>query len=338
MRGSMRLARLFVVAALGWVACHGAACAANPYGVMLFPNPGEDYSLTLARARGLGVTWFRPPTVALKRWEIGKQCPTCAVFARSGLALAITVRNVADPSGQEVSHPPADPEAFRKTLESVVAAWSPSLVAIESDENTPASYDGGADGPQAYLAELNIACSVAHAHRALCTNGGLTGQGATAVTWLGFLAAGQADRACDFAKRALPGEDLCGYKKAADVPQALRQRLAGTAEALVDAYRAVPIDMVNFHWFGRDTQAFAEVAEYLAHATGKPAITNEFGQRKQSADPQGVRPLLRAVIAENMPLAIWYSVDTANTVSLFGRDGLLRPTGWEFQRQLSGLR
>lgn len=338
MRGSMRLAHLLIVAALGWVAWQGAAHAANPYGVMLFPNPGEDYALTLARARGLGVTWFRPPTIALKRWEAGKPCATCTIFARSGLALAITVRNVADPSGQETSHPPADPEAFRKSLDSVVTAWSPTLVAVESEENAAASYDGGADGPKAYLAELNIACAVAHAHRTLCTNGGLTSQGAATVTWLGFLAAGQADRACDFAKRALPGEDLCGYKKVAEIPQALRQRLAGTAEALVDAYRTAPIDMVNFHWFGKDTQAFAETAEYLAHATGKPAATNELGLRRNAADPQLVRPLLRAVVAEGLRVAIWYSVDTTDTVSLFGRDGLLRPTGWEFQRQLSGLR
>ncbi len=96
--------------------------------------------------------------------------------------------------------------------------------------------------------------------------------------------------------------------------------------------------MVNFHWFGGDSRAFAEVANYLSHATGKPAMTNEFGQRKGAADPQQVRPLLRAAIAETMPLAIWYSIDTADTVSLFGPDGRLRATGWEFQRQLSGLR
>lgn len=338
MRGSMRLARLFVVAALGWIAWHGPAHAANPYGVMLFPNPGEDYSLTLARARGLGVSWFRPPTIALKRWENGKPCATCAIFARSGLALAITVRNVADASGQEAARPPADPDAFRRILDSVVAAWSPSLLAVESDEDAATSYDGGAEGPKAYLAELNVACAVAHAHRVLCTNGGLTGQGAAAATWLGFLAAGQADRACDFAKRALPGESLCPYRQAAEVPAALRQRLAGTAIALIEAYRAAPIDMVNFHWFGRDTQAFAETAEYLAHATGKPAATNELGQRRNAADPELVRPLLRAALAEGLRVAIWYSVDTTDTVSLFGRDGLLRPTGWEFQRQLSGLR
>lgn len=337
-RGAMGLARLVVFAALSWAASVGAARAANPYGVMLFPNPGEDYSLTLARARGLGVTWFRPPTVALKRWQVGQPCATCNIFARSGLKLAVTVRNVAEPSGHETSRPPTDPEAFRKSLESIVVAWSPSLLVVESDENDPASYDGGADGAKAYLAELDIACAVAHAHNTPCTNGGLTGPGAATATWLGFLAAGQADRACDFARRALPGEDLCGYRKAAEVPLPLRQRLGGAAEALLDAYRSAPIDMVNFHWFGRDTQAFAEIADYLAHATGKPAATNELGLRRNAADPELVRPFLRAVLAEGMRVAIWYSVDTADTVSLFGRDGLLRPTGWEFQRQLSGLR
>lgn len=341
MRQSSRFARLLAVAVLaawGTIGWHADARADNLYGVMLFPNPGEDYALTLARARGLGVSWFRPPTIALEKWEAGKSCATCAIFARSGLHLAIDVRNVADTSTQEPSQPPADPDAFRKTLDSVIGAWTPSLVAVESEEDTPASFDGGADAVKAYLAELDAACAVAHAHRAWCTNGGLSGGGAAGVTWLGFLAAGQADRACDFAKRALPGESLCAYRTVADVPAALRQRIAGRAEELVAAYRTAPIDLVNFHWFGADSQAFAEVASYLAHATGKPVITNELGLRRGAADPALVRPLLRAAYAEGMRLAVWYSVDTATTVSLFGRDGLLRPAGWEFQRQLSGLR
>ena len=40
------------------------ALADNPYGVMLWSN-GEDPALLLARARGLGVAWYRPPPYSL---------------------------------------------------------------------------------------------------------------------------------------------------------------------------------------------------------------------------------------------------------------------------------
>jgi hypothetical protein len=321
---------LGVVAAL--FAFAGAARADNPFGVMLFPNPGEDFSLTLARARGLGVAWFRPPTIALQSGSVGVPTP----FVHSGLKLAISIRNSPDASARTPSHPPADIRAFRKSIAAVLAAWHPNLVVVETEEDSTAFFDGTAE---AYVAELNAVCAAAHDTKAQCTNGGLTGKAAAALTWLSFLGTkNQTDRACDFAKRALPEEKLCGYRTPADIPKDLRARLVGSAEALLQAYKTGPIDMINFHWFRGDSRAFAEIAEYLSRATGKPAVTNEFGQRKGAEDPKEIRPLLRAAIAESMPLAIWYSVDTADTVSLFGPDGRLRATGWEFQRQLSGLR
>ena len=315
-----------------------AAPGNNGYGVMMFPNPGEDFDLVLARARGLGVSWFRPPTIAVRHWEIGAPCRICAVYERSGLKLAITLRNTDDPSSRQPSTPPSDLAAFQKKVASILAAMRPSILVVENEENSPAFFAGGADWARAYGAELTAACTVAHEHQVPCANGGLTGEAAAALTWIGFLDRNQSDRACDFAKRALPREKLCGFHAAKDVPADVRARLVGPAAELVALYRTGPVDFVNFHWFGADTTAFAETADFLTHATGRPVITNEFGQRKEAADPEGVRPLLRAVIAENMPLAIWYSVNTADTVSLFGPDGRLRPTGWEFQRQLSGLR
>jgi len=327
---------ILIVASLA--GAQGLAVADNPYGVMLFPNPGEDVGLALARARGLGVTWFRPPTIDLEAWKIGTRCGQCAAYLRSGLKLAIAVRNTGEASDRQPSRPPADVAAFRKSFAAVLAAWHPSLVAVESEENSPTAFDGVAKPVQAYAAELAAACAVAHEAKVACTNGGLTGDAAAGLAWLGFLAAGKPDRACDFAKRALPGEKLCAFRAREEVPAALRDRMIGIAEPLVQLYREADIDAVNFHWFGADSRAFAETAEFLAGATGKPAITNEFGQRRGAADPDAVRPLLRAALAEGVRVAIWYSVDTVATVSLFGPDGRLRPSGWEFQRQLSGLR
>jgi hypothetical protein len=313
----------------------GVARADNPFGVMLFPNPGEDFSLALARARGLGVSWFRPPTIALGDWNAAGPCPSCALYAHSGLKIAITVRNTAGGAARQPAHAPADIARFVATMKSVVAAWQPSLVAVETDENTTAFYMGS---DKDYLAELAAACEVAHKAGALCVNGGITGDAASFLTWSDFLEQGKPDRACDFATRALPRENLCAVHSAGDVPMPVRERLLGDAGALVRAYHTAAIDLVNFHWFGPDSRAFAEVASTLAKLTGKPAMTNELGQRPGADDPAAVRPLLRAAVAEGIRVAIWYSIDTRDTVSLFGRDGLLRPTGWEFQRQLSGLR
>jgi hypothetical protein len=313
----------------------GPARADNPYGVMLFPNPGEDYALTLARARGLGVTWFRPPTIALQSGSMGAP----QAFLKSGLKLAITIRNSTDPSSRAAAGPPADLAAFRKSVDAVLTAWRPSLLVVENEEDQTLTYNAGSEptqAAQAYGAELTEACVAAHEAKTACTNGGLSTRVAVYLTWLGYLAANEADRACDFARRAI-GEDGCKYRSVDQLPLGLRTKVFDPAMRFLDLYRTAPIDFVNFHWFGPDSRAFAETADFLSHATGKPAVTNEFGQRS-GADPQLVRPLLRAVIAEQMPLAIWYSLDTANTVSLFGPDGRLRPTGWEFQRQLSGLR
>ena len=329
-----RLTRLILAAGIALLAGPGLAAAESPFGVMLFPNPGEDFSLVLARARGLGVAWFRPPTIALGQWSSAAPCLSCAVYLRSGLKLAITIRNVDDTAMRQTAHPPAHPDAFLTAVKNVVGAWRPSLVAVESEENAGSSYQGA---PAAYLAELKAACDVVHKAGALCANGGITGAAAATLTWLDFLAQGHVERACDFSQRALPGEELCAYHKPDEVPPAVRDRLLGGADQLLALYRAAPIDLVNFHWFGGDLRAFAEVANYLAHAAGKPAMTNEFGQRP-GADANGVRPLLRAVVGEGVRVAIWYSVDTADTMSLFGKDGRLRLGGWEFQRQLAGLR
>ncbi len=328
----------FLVASALLVLIAGTARADNPYGVMLWPRPGEDTALLLARARGLGVAWYRPPTVYLGRWTGAETCAACRAFAGSGLRLAITVRTGGEEGGTRPSGRPPDLDAYRRRIDEVLAAWAPSLIVVENEEDDPASYSAPGDAVASYGEELAAACAAAHARKIACANGGISQARAVAATWLGFLADGQADRACDFAQRMLadhPG--LCAYRTLDQLPAAERAALAGRAPDLLALYRKLPIDGVNFHWFGTDAQAFAEVASYLGRTTGKPVITNEMGQRRDAVDPNSVRPLLRAALAATR-VAIWFSVDTATTVSLFDPDGRLRPSGWEFQRQTSGLR
>ncbi len=316
-----------------------AALADNPFGVMLRPAPDEDMAIMVARARGLGVAWIGPPLIILDRTQqtSARTCTACAVFAGAGLHIALTVQ--ASGGGGAPSHPPEDVDAFKRRLSGILDAWTPDLLVVENEENSAASYQSKGDLPAAYGVELNAACDIAHAKRIACTNGGLTGRSAAALTWLGYLNDGNSAFACDFAKRTLPDSGtLCSYHQTQDVPAQTRAQLIASAAGLLAVYTKSSIDAVNFHWYGADARAFAEIVAYLNRATHKPVLSNEIGQRPGDANPANVRPLLRAAFASGLKLAMWYSIDGANSVSLFEKDGRLRPAGWEFQRQMSGLR
>ncbi len=197
---------------------------------MLFPNPGEDFNLALARARGLGVAWFRPPTIAL---QSAVSDPRRCSIARGSSWRSQSATAAIRRRGQPRIRRPIWPRSANR-LPRLSAPGGRTCWWWKTEENSSAFYDGDAD---AYIAELTAACAIAHQAHAQCSNGGLTGNGAAALTWLGFLSKNQADRACDFAKRALPDETLCAYHTAADVPKDLRARLVGPAETLVQRYK-----------------------------------------------------------------------------------------------------
>ncbi|MDR3436068.1 hypothetical protein [Telmatospirillum sp.] len=324
-----------------------SAMAENPFGIMLWPGSQDDLSLLAARARGLGVAWFRPPAVFLDRWKTGSSCAPCASPARAGLKVALTVRNGGrDYAPRRPSTAPGDPEGYKRTLASVLDVWKPDILVVENEENNPQFYQAGTTGGElaaAYLRELTLACGVAHAKGVACANGGLSGDAAAAITWLALLERGPPETACDFAKRAFyddansqTGGKLCIYQTPAQVPAALTASLLREADLLLPVYRSAPIDRVNIHWYGHDAGVFANVASVLSRATGKPVMSNEIGQWRWDADPIFVRPLLRAAFAAGINPAIWFSIDTPATVSLFNEDGSLRPGGKEFTHQMSG--
>ena len=146
-----------------------------------------------------------------------------------------------------------------------------------------------------------------------------------------------------FARRALYTEDepeagvaLCRYRTVAEVPPERRDALLKNADRLIPVYRAAPIDAVNFHWYGHDAGALATTAAILGQLTGKPVLSNEIGQRPWDVTPARVRPLMRAAFAAQLKAAIWYSIDSPFSRSLFEESGALRPSGLEFAKQMSG--
>ena len=338
----MRCFSLFLVILV--LLCQGCrpALADNPYGVMLWSN-GEDPALLLARARGLGVAWYRPPAIFVDQWSVNAPCPTCTAFQRTELKLALTVRNGGHDFGShQASTPPQSAELFKRNISSILDAWKPALLVVENEESNTALYFDANPRFQGYGQELEIACAAAHERKIDCANGGLSATDAALLTWRNFMETGHSDQACDFAKRSLLTEDeaplksdLCATNALDHLPQSIMQSLERLAP-LVAIYRTGKIDQVNFHWHGRDARALAEVAVALGKITGKPVMTNEIRQERWNANSTDVRPLLRAVFASQMRVAIWYSIDTPTTLSLFELDGRLRPSGWEFQRHMTG--
>jgi hypothetical protein len=261
----------------------------------------------------------------------------------------LTVRNGgSDGLPQRPSTAPDDLPAYGRRLADVLDAWKPDVLVVENEEGNPRFFQAGrtpAETATAYGRQLAVACQIAHAKGAACTNGGLTGDRAAAFAWLTLLSRQDADTACDFARRAFSeptdrhrGQRLCAYRSVDEVPAAVRAAMLGNTEDLIAQYRTQPVDRVNLHWFGRDAGALAIVANLLAQATGKPVMSNEIGQLRGEDDPADVRPLLRAAFASGLDPAIWFSIDTPTTVSLFNLDGSLRPGGREFAHQMSGLK
>jgi len=307
------------------------AMAENPYGLMLWPAPGQDLALTAARAAALGVAWYRPPALFLDRWRDDADCAACRQLEKSGLKLAITIRNGGrDSLPRRPSKPPSDMALYSHTVGAILDKWKPAMLVVEDEEDQPLRYDWELDDtPRAYGWELEAACAAAHNRQIACGNGGLSYDGAALLTWATLRREHKNDLACDFARRALPARpELCSGPADSDELHRL--------DRLVAIYAKSPIDAVNIHWYAADATAFAQCIEIIGRLTGKPVMSNEIALTRSNPDPRHVRPLMRAAMAGHLTLAIWFSVDAADSLSLFDEAGRLRPAGEEFAHQMSG--
>ncbi len=329
--------RRFILVLLLLAAC-SASRAENPFGVALWPAPGQDYTLMAARAGALDVAWFRPPTLYVDRWRADPNCAACRALAKSGLSLALTVRNTGrDAPPRRPSAPPEDADAYGRVVGAMLDQWHPALLVVEEEENRLYRFAGTAVD---YRKELETACKVSHQRGIRCANGGLSYDSVTAATWLQLLKDGKPDLACDYAKRAFYDRlgTVCSYRRADEVPPDMRERLLQGADALLPIYRAASVDMVNFRWNGGDAAALAQTIEAIGRLTGKPAACTDLSLRRTDSDPRHVRPLMRAAMAGGVKVAIWTSFDGEDSVSLFDEQGRLRPAGQEFAHQMSGLK
>ncbi|MCL6498956.1 MAG: hypothetical protein K6U07_02860 [Firmicutes bacterium] len=319
-----RLTRTGIVAALSLATLAGigasgalttAAPAWNPFGVMLPPRLAAS-GRGVEVARTLGVRYVRPDAVLTA--TANASCPTCDRFRQAGFEVVLTLRNTWDP--RVPSRPPGDLEGWRQTVDRVLSRYRPRVLVVENEENSAWFYTGT---PEEYGAQLKAACQVAHGRGIPCTNGGLVSTLVALLVYDRYRTSGQLAMARDFAARAFPPE----VRRQLDSPEAQRQIEKG--KALLSAYRAAPVDYVNFHWYVGDPRALEEAVGYLKAQTGLAVLTNEVGQT--SDDPHQTTAVMGKIVELGLPIAVWFGMDGPKARGLVDRDGNLRPTGEAFR-------
>lgn len=294
----------------------------NPFGIIANLNSPQK----MAMVKDLRVTYFRPSdAIIIDKWD-GK-CAQCDAARQIDMKLILTVR--ANGGGvQNPTTPPKDIVAYQKTLGDVLDKYPPQVLVVENEENSSIFYTGT---PPEYAVELQAACDVAHRKSIPCTNGGLVSGEVALLVWENYFVQGKTQPACDFAQRSFDANEaqrICAFKSLDQIP-AREKDLIAKGKALLDVYKTSSIDWMNFHWYIADPRALEESAAFLKAATNKPLMSNEMGQQDES--PTTVTGLLVKSLDLQLPIVLWFSIDSAQSKALNNPDATLRPTGDAFR-------
>ncbi len=235
---------------------------------------------------------------------------------------------------------PTNLEEYKRRLNEILSTYKPEVVVVENEEYNTTYHTGTA---QQYINELKAAIEVAHSKGLKVTNGGLTARVMTMMVWKDYKDRALNTEADDFARRTMSPDLL------ADIPKLTKHKSVAIGmqvfDELLNAYKTLDIDYVNFHWYepiGQrknanaltvthiDTKALGEAVDYIRRRTGKSVITNEIGQFNQS--PDMVKDILEKCVELKLPYIIWYSGDggEGKAVALTNLDGSLRENGRVF--------
>jgi hypothetical protein len=214
---------------------------------------------------------------------------------------------------------------YQADLQTIIAGFTtkPIVAVIENEESNQLYYTGSVLD---YINQLNVAISIMHTNGIKVANGGFTGQGLNLLVYNDFMAQGKYDSAQQFQK-------LTNLK-----PKALvTQNRAAIADTLLKAYVNMSLDYVNFHWKGTtsNTEALADVINYLRKRTNKPVITNELGQF--DTDPNTLLAHVQTCTDKGMPYVLWYSPDENDlkkATPLQYTNASLTPTGNSYKEYL----
>lgn len=265
--------------------------------------------------------------------------PERKTFDDAGLQTLLTIRNNPQPSaaGKPTVFPPHTPEdlaTFKTNLNASLRANPPCLVAVENEEVGSPFVSGSASD---YVAELKATIDVAHPLGIPVTNGGIVSGVSALLTWQDLSQHAGKPAADDFARRAFvkPTQKklLASLLASPDgkLPPGPNADNLGKANQLIAAYKALPLDYVNFHWYIDDDQALTQTVNYLKRATGHPVITHEIGQ--YNVDPAVVTGHLQTLARLGTPMVIWFDADGDPAFGLHDAPGVLRPNGYAYRTQ-----
>ncbi len=164
---------------------------------------------------------------------------------------------------------------YAKDLNNNLDFLTPEIAVIENEESNDSHHTGTAEQ---YIAQLSTAIDVCHARGIKVTNGGLT----------------SVDLIYLYAKDLLDSGHTRAYanlkiQTGVDTGKQQYKDKIGFDTVLINAYKVIPIDFINYHWYeptkkilrGSGDSSYSrllyKVVDFLQRATGKQAMSNEIG-------------------------------------------------------------
>lgn len=312
----------------------------NPFGILIAKTNDRaiDINRQIKIAKALGVQYMRAHAY-MNNWN--GTINNYQQLADAGFKIILNI-NYAVPRDDEGNKNPVpfpkDMQAYSKTLTAILDKYKPELTVIENEEDNPGYHSGDADD---YINELKTAINICHAKGLKVTNGGLTVREMNLLVYDELVRNGKKQQANDFAKRAFAPVFLNRLNNYQNIPLVQRQITFG--RKVIQAYKTLDLDYINFHWYEPvsargavnsasiknehiDPLVFTGVVNYLTRLTGKPVITNEFGVMNASATL--IQELMQRILDAQMDYAIFYSGDGAGGAqALQNADASLRQTG-----------
>lgn len=312
----------------------------NPFGVLIDRTDNSPVPLNkkIEIIKALGMNYVRLRT-EVDDWS--GMINNYDDFSNAGFKIILNINYGIPRNAMGQKQPvsfPTDLDAYGKTVSSILDKYKPELVVIENEEDNPFYHSGSADD---YINELKTAIAICHSKGLKVTNGGLTEREMMLLVYDDLMSSGKTQEANDFANRAIPEQYLSKLNNYKRFP--VVQRALSFGKAVIQAYKTLDLDYVNFHWYepsvarGKkdlaalnvdhiDPMVFTAIVNYLSRTTGKPVITNEFGVLNTS--PALITDLMQKILDAKMDYAIFYSGDGAGgSRALQNGDGSLRQTG-----------
>ncbi len=238
-----------------------------------------------------------------------------------------------------------DTVAYKEKLDEILTKYSPPVVVVENEEGNFQHHLGSM---QDYINQLTAAMTIVHKHNLKGTNGGFSTKPIVFLTYRYYYNRGEFDKAADFASRCVGDEFI--YDLSHPGSNKSFEKSISKWDSLMQAYKTVPIDYVNVHYYeppkyrddpdateeSKDVTAITpgglqEVCDYIYDVTGKKTISNEMGQL--NTQPNLVTGMMNETINVHMDYCIWFSGDWGenNSFALHNSDGTLKPSGKAFR-------